>query len=57
MAVQTSVIVTVLEPISKQEVQVELSLRSNIFVNEHQETILNVNGIGSIVLGEVEGIS
>jgi hypothetical protein len=57
MAVQTNVTVTVLEPISKQEVQVELSLRSNIFVNEHQETILNVNGIGSIVLGEVEGIS
>jgi hypothetical protein len=57
MAVQTSVTVTVLEPISKQEVQVELVLRSNIFVNENQETILNVNGVGSIALDQVEGIS
>ncbi len=57
MSVQTSVTVTVLEPISKQEVQVELVLRSNIFVNEHQETILNVNGIGFIPIGTVEGIS
>lgn len=57
MAVQTNVTVTVLEPISKQEVQVELVLRSNIFVNENQETILNVNGVGSIALDQVEGIS
>ena len=57
MSVQTSVTVTVLEPISKQEVQVELVLRSNVFVNEHQETILNVNGIGSIPIGTIEGIS
>ncbi len=57
MSVQTSVTVTVLEPISKQEVQVELVLRSNIFVNENQETILNVNGVGSVPVGTIEGIS
>jgi hypothetical protein len=56
MSVQSSVIVTVLNPVTGQEVDVELNIRSNIFVSGEQ-TILNVNGVGSIPIEPVLGIN